>query len=487
MKMHKATIWFGFTFALVLCLGLVACELDEVEFTERTDDTNPNSFRVGSIGNSLTAGFQNGGIREDGQQASFANLLARAMTGREMQMPLVAEPGIGSASGLSSLFVEITPSGGVNITRKPLTQAPQAMALNLTYPVPYDNLGVPGATTAQMLHTIWGDPGGDADWTEGRDANNALFNLILRNAALPSGSSMVGELEFIHPEVVTIWTGNNEILGGSLSGEPVLGVNIVPASVFEADLIEMLDRVAAFDPQIVAVGNVPPIGAIPYVRLWSVRPPSAVLPTDRWNMEEDHDDNGDPDVIDADPVALVLQTAPVTSCIECYDPRTCGEPGQRCLDIPANQTLSVSELALINDTITAYNAIIAREVAARGWAAVDVNTAFLAIPTSAVVGPLNTAFPIGVSSGALNINSAFTLDGVHPSERGHARVANLFLEAINDNYGMSYPMYDLTDFENYAGLELVRGAAKAAPGPLRFTAEGLAGLEDMVEMMQGRF
>jgi hypothetical protein len=38
---------------------------------------------------------------------------------------------------------------------------------------------------------------------------------------------------------------------------------------------------------------------------------------------------------------------------------------------------------------------------------------------------------------------AFSLDGVHPSARGYALIANKFLEAINAKYGSTFKPVDL--------------------------------------------
>jgi lysophospholipase L1-like esterase len=46
---------------------------------------------------------------------------------------------------------------------------------------------------------------------------------------------------------------------------------------------------------------------------------------------------------------------------------------------------------------------------------------------------------------------AFSLDGVHPNARGHAYIANKFIEAINAKFGSSIPLCNPND---YPGNEL---------------------------------
>jgi len=450
-------------------VAILGCELTADEHPPRTEGTHQLT-PLGSLGNSLTAGYINGGIKFTGQLACFPNLLSQVMTGRSLQMPLVGEPGLGSESGMSPLYIDETGA----LTREPLTQDPTLMAMNLTYPVPYDNLGVPGATTNQILNVMAGD-----------EADNALFDLILRNSALPGGGTCMGQMERIAPDILTAWSGNNEILGGALSGspqsdDPLLPGYVVPLAAFQADFVEMCDRIEAMAPEMVAVANIPPITAIPYTRFFGT---GSVPGVNRWVMEEDLDG-------DDDPVQLVLLHSPISDCVQCYLPSCQFDPQTPCDTIPADATLTVAETALIDGTIADYNAFIATEVADRGWALVDINTAFLALPTSSDDGPANVIFPWLVNPmtgvGTQNVNSAFTLDGVHPSEKGAAVVANEFLAAFNATYGTTYEMVDVEAIDNVVGFELAPAAEKIAGGRIRFTETGRQGLRAMADMMAVR-
>lgn len=460
---------------LALGLGMAACELDETEVPTR-DASTFQQTHMGSLGNSLTAGFQNGGLQAIGQQASFANLVSQVVTGRSLTMPLVGEPGIGSETGLSPLFVD----ADGDITRVPLPVQDPSQLVDpriLTYPLPYDNLGVPGATTRQILLK--------ESATDDIKPDNPLFDLILRNSGLPATGPAIKHMERLSPEVITLWTGNNEILGGALSGQPqstdpnAPGF-VVPPSVFEDDFVALCDRVEGIGAKMVAVANVPPITSIPYTRFFGT---GSIPGVNRWSMEEDLDG-------DDDDVQLVLLPAPIGDCTQCYLPSCQLLTPPDCRTLPANVTLTESEVELIVDTVEAYNAIILREVQDRGWAYVDINTEFQALPTTVSARPLNVAFPWQVNPvsgvGTQNTGSAFTLDGVHPSERGHVHTANLFLASINATYGTDYEMLDVAAVENVAGFEEAP-AKVAAQSIAPITPEGREGLTDMMEMMSARF
>ena len=61
--------------------------------------------------------------------------------------------------------------------------------------------------------------------------------------------------------------------------------------------------------------------------------------------------------------------------------------------------------------------------------------------------------PFG-NGGALaqNVCAAFSLDGVHPSERGYGFTANVFLQAINAAYGTNYQNVSHVDIRNENGF-----------------------------------
>jgi hypothetical protein len=102
-----------------------------------------------------------------------------------------------------------------------------------------------------------------------------------------------------------------------------------------------------------------------------------------------------------------------------------------------NRVLTASEVAELKTTTDAYNTTIKSLADAKGLAFVDAN----ALLTQVANG--------GVRFGNFQITAsfitggAFSLDGVHPSPRGYALIANKFLEAINAKYGSTFKPVDL--------------------------------------------
>jgi hypothetical protein len=102
-----------------------------------------------------------------------------------------------------------------------------------------------------------------------------------------------------------------------------------------------------------------------------------------------------------------------------------------------NRVLTASEVAELKTATDAYNTTIRTLADAKGLAFVDAN----ALLTQVANG--------GVRSGNFHMTAsfitggAFSLDGVHPSPRGYALIANKFLEAINAKYGSTFKPVDL--------------------------------------------
>ena len=106
-----------------------------------------------------------------------------------------------------------------------------------------------------------------------------------------------------------------------------------------------------------------------------------------------------------------------------------------------NTTLTATETAEVKAATDAFNASIASMASSKGLAFVDAN-----------------AILAQVSNGGLTVNgytmtstyvtgNSFSLDGVHPSPKGYALIANKFLEAINATYGSNLKGVNLGQYQ----------------------------------------
>lgn len=103
--------------------------------------------------------------------------------------------------------------------------------------------------------------------------------------------------------------------------------------------------------------------------------------------------------------------------------------------------LTNAEAGEVQVATDAFNTTISNVATSKGLAMVD---------TKAVMEDLLAG---GIRFGNYHITTsyvtggAFSLDGVHPSARGYALIANEFLKAINATYGSNFKGHDLADFQ----------------------------------------
>jgi len=131
-----------------------------------------------AIGNSLTAGYQDGGLHVSGQSYSYPQQIANALgypAGSFVQ-PLINHPGIGSSDTgdeMTTASVLHWNGAGIGLIGTTPTAEVPGLLLASSWPVPYSNLGVPGATTYDMLNCT--------DSTNSQSPGNGYFDFILRN------------------------------------------------------------------------------------------------------------------------------------------------------------------------------------------------------------------------------------------------------------------------------------------------------------------
>jgi hypothetical protein len=97
--------------------------------------------------------------------------------------------------------------------------------------------------------------------------------------------------------------------------------------------------------------------------------------------------------------------------------------------------LTADEASQIKVATDAYNASIKSLASAKGLAFVDANAALNQVANGGVI------FDNFQMTSDFIQGGAFGLDGVHPSARGQAYIANKFIEAINATYGSTIRTY----------------------------------------------
>lgn len=218
--------------ALVPLAG--ACVEDEsLVLPERSDEAVLFS-RYAAMGNSITAGFMSGGINDSTQHLAYPVLLAdRANT--DFGVPSLAMPGCPPplVSTLDTIAPG-TPEMQIVIETDRVGGGTASTCAGLAIPGPdvVQNLAVPGATIA------------DAVLPPGQGPNESVLTTLILG-----GQSQVDAMQRIEPTLVSVWLGNNDVLGAAVAGEPAL---MTPVDTF-AHYAERIGR---------AVGAANPIDAV---------------------------------------------------------------------------------------------------------------------------------------------------------------------------------------------------------------------------------
>lgn len=403
-----------YSIVLLSLLALALPALGQADFT-----------RYVSLGDSLTAGYQSGGLAGSISRNSYPALISRqARPGAAFDQPLVSDPGIPAVLELRSLVgPTILPKGGG-----------PARLENALLTRPYNNLGVPGANVRDTVSTVSG----------------GLHDIVLQSfspSPVVRGRSALQQAVQQSPTFVTIWIGNNDVLGAATSGVVIEGVTITPVARFETDLRAIASAIAATGARM-AFANIPDVTTIPFV---TTVPRFVVNPA-----------TSQPVLINGQPVPLIGPNGPLvagdrvllTATTELRAgkgiPTALGGTGQ---PLSNTSVLNVDEINTISARVAAYNNVIATVANERGAALVDVN------------GVLRQAAISGIPIGGVTFTPAFltggifSYDGVHPTSFGYAFIANLWIQAINARFGTTVPLVDLSPF-------IFGGASAAAGGAL---------------------
>jgi lysophospholipase L1-like esterase len=393
--------------------------------------------RYVAIGNSLTAGFMNGALGLEGQSCSYPRLLAgQAGAGGAFSQPLVGAPGI-SEPGSNAGRIEL-----LSLTPPTIERAtPAGAALNPDQPGPYGNLGVPGALGAEALV---------ARSRATSLTDNAFFDFVLRGMGTWAGQVADRDATF-----VTVWLGNNDVLGYVLSG----GENAdfpTPAGEFGSTYEALIGQLLDTTDRIVLL-NVPPVTIVPYLTLV----PNVVV--DTATLEPIPGPGGEPvpllgpdgplapgDLVTFDAIERILEGDGIP-----VDMGGTGEP------LPGSVVLDAGEQAIARMAVAAYNQAISQTAALHGLPVVDIHGVVSDIDENGlVVGDetLTTEYLVG---------GLFSLDGVHPTCKGQGVIANALIDAIEARYGVSFPRVSI------AGLPGVTLTAEGDFVPAALITRGL--------------
>lgn len=364
-----------------------------------------------ALGNSITAGYQSGGIVDSTQRQSYAALLAAAMKTRYAYASLVAP---GCPPPIANFQTQVRLGGATSTSTTCLLRNPNSVATAL------NNVAVPGALSM--------DP------TAPTSANsNTLTTFIL------GGKTQVQKAADANPTFVSAWVGNNDALAAGVQGvidsvaAKAYGLpgRLTPDSVFRKNYSAMVTGLKAI-PTVrgaVLIGVIQ-VGAAPVLF------PAQALFNPAFKAGFDQF-VGTPTTIlpSCTPTTTALISFQIVSAIRAKQhPALIGcaknsVPGTAVGDI---FVLDATEQTALAAAVTNYNSYIKSQADANGWAYYDPNTTLIALKNP--VGGCINVVP-NLASATQPFGSCISLDGIHPAAAAHARIAADLTAVINAKYG----------------------------------------------------
>jgi hypothetical protein len=354
------------------------------------------------VGDSLSAGFENGSLLDSLEPNGWASLIA-AQGNFSLPLPLIAPPGAPAVLQLESLGPPpvITQESGITTGRdNPDVQ-------------PY-NLSVPGQTLDQAINL--------APSALLTDDEDIITELIL-GFPLGNNKSQMSEAIALSPSAVFVWIGNDDALNGDEGGSAAA---MTPLASFTSDFQQLLNSLHTQTKATLIVANIPDVTAVPYLT------PAATV------IAQVSAETGLP----ATQVATDLgiedgDLVNATGLDEIQSAVTAIQQGQIPTPLTETGFLTPTAIAAIQAAVNQYNAAIAQEVTAVGGVLVDVHTFNANLAQNGIT--INNYHATNAFLGGL-----FGLDGLHPTNTGYALLANLFIDTMNSSLKTTIPEVNVT-------------------------------------------
>jgi hypothetical protein len=267
---------------LVTAFIFAGCEGQEQELIDQRLADNPlpggssENYSAGNadfsnyvaIGNSLTAGYMDAALYNDGQDNSVAALMNAQFEvagGTEN----FNQPDINSETGFNTAVQN--PQNGVVLGRFKLdTSIPGPSPVVNGEPIaPYsgaasglNNFGVPGIQVGQLLTPAAGGPNAPQN-----PAYSPFYARFASNASQDgqTGSTILGDAISAGPTFFSLWIGNNDVLGFAISGATNHAILTSPGD-YQTRFGAVVNTLMQVPNLKGVVVDIPPILAVPYFR-----------------------------------------------------------------------------------------------------------------------------------------------------------------------------------------------------------------------------
>lgn len=353
----------------------------------------------------------------------------------------------------------------------------------------FNNMGVPGAKSFHLLAAGYGNAAG----VDPADTSLSLANPYFARFSTSGTATVLGDASVQAPSFYVLWVGNNDVLSYATSGgfDSVNDVNAVdqtglgnpvnaygPSDItdptaFAGVYAALVGAMTAANPAVQGVLiNIPDVSTIPF---FTTVPFNAVPLDDQADVDalngayaayntglglavagavitaEEAAQRKIVFALGQNAMVILDETLTPIGGPETFLRQTTENDLVVLLASTAIQTLGggtsvpladadvliPSEIQAINTARTAFNATIK--------AAADADANLVFVDAAAIMTELKAS---GIAFGTGSINSdfatggAFSLDGVHPTGRGYAVIANEIIDAINTGFNANVHKVD---------------------------------------------
>lgn len=418
----------GVLFVVLVVLSCTKTQYDEYETTSGSADFS----NYVAVGNSLTQGYQDGGMHNEfGQQDnSYPAIIAKQM-GTNFIQPTVPPLGQGYMHlAYIDGELEVIQAYDYDITNNhPLAIGADPDWANWgDTTIKYNNLGVSGIKLVNCLS-------GGKNTTINFNLLQTKFNVNGRFMNFGDATNPITYLDHVKKSNATFftnWLGNNDVLGWSTEGGDDDDVVSVPGLKLTelSDLDEFTNKydsiLLAFS-QMGAKGvcaTLPDVTSIPYFNTVTLE----AIGDDVWIKEG------------ADTTIVRLATEDDLLLLTASDELAEGIGKIQTKPLSHTVVLDRDEILIVQTRTDEINNAIKSLAAHYGFALADMN-GYMKTLTNTGLGYDGVDYSPKYIEGGV-----FSLDGVHPNGRGYAVIANEFIRVINEFYGSNIPTVVVGDY-----------------------------------------
>jgi lysophospholipase L1-like esterase len=485
----------NFKWLLLVSLSFVACNNnDDDSATPAEVPVTPGSAtftKYVALGDSFAAGYSDSALFKAGQENSYVNILAQQLMpagGGAFTTPMMADNtgglllGGNVIAGSRFAILGFTPAGSPIIGPIPGTPTTE-VTTHLTGP--FNNLGIPGAKSYHLLAAGYGNVAGVA---------SGKANPYYARFATSGSTTVLADALVQAPTFFSLFIGGNDVLGYATSGG--IGVNqtgnLDPSTYGGNDITDpnvFANVYGALATNLTAngakgvVANLPYVTTLPYFTTVPYNP-VALDATKAAQLNAGYAQyNGGLQAMVTNNLLTAAEATRRTInfvagnnavvIVDSYltNLSAYGVPSYRQVtkedlvvltaknfigtlvggdatkvngvSVPLSDqwVLSKDEIKEVVTATDAYNTTIKSIADAKGLAFVDAKAAMTQLATAGV------SFGNYQMTAAYVTGGAFSLDGVHPSPRGYAYIANLFVNAINAKFGATLRTVDLAQYQ----------------------------------------